>query len=533
MDIAIDFGTSNTVVARWNRATQQPETLALPGLSLRLGQNPPLIPSLLYVEDAAKQEVVLGQAVRDRGLDLSSDPRFFRNFKRGIGATIQGFVPELDGQQVTFERAGTWFLTQIIEELKTSYPEVKESLVFTVPVDSFEIYRNWLGQICQSLQIEQVRMLDEPTAAALGYGLADQEILLVVDFGGGTLDLSLVRLDLGRQANSKPLGFILQWGQKSLADSISQRPKTARVLAKAGQNLGGADIDHWLVDYFAATQGLAATPLTTRLAERLKIQLSLQSQANEVYFNDETFESYELALDRDRFELILQEHEFFDRLDDSMTQVLRQARQQGIEIEDISGVLLVGGTAQIPAVQTWVQQYFDVAKIRSSKPFEAIAQGALQLNQGVELKDFLYHSYGVRYWDRRQNCHNWHPIVKSGQPYPMTDPIELVLGASVEGQPSIELILGEMGAESGGTEVYFDGDRLVTRSLASGQTQVQPLNDREGARTIAQLTPPGYPGSDRIKVLFQVDAQRFLRMTVEDLLMNQTLLDDQPVVQLS
>jgi len=325
----------------------------------------------------------------------------------------------------------------------------------------------------------------------------------------------------------------LQWGQKSLADSTSQRPKTARVLAKAGQNLGGADIDHWLVDYFVATQGLAATPLTTRLAERLKIQLSLQTQANEVYFNDETFESYELALDRDRFEAILQEYQFFERLDESMTQVLRQARQQGIEIEDISGVLLVGGTAQIPAVQTWVQQYFDAAKIRSSKPFEAIAQGALQLNQGVELKDFLYHSYGVRYWDRRQNCHNWHPIVKSGQPYPMTDPIELVLGASVEGQPSIELILGEMGSESGGTEVYFDGDRLVTRSLASGQSQVQPLNDREGARTIAQLAPPGYPGSDRIKVLFQVDAQRFLRITVEDLLMNQTLLEDQAVVQLS
>ena len=533
MDIAIDFGTSNTVVARWNRATQQPETLALPGLSVQLGQNPPLIPSLLYVENTAENQVVLGQAVRDRGLDLSSDPRFFRNFKRGIGSPIQGFVPELDGRLVTFDQAGTWFLTRIIEELKTSYPEVKESLVFTVPVDSFEVYRNWLGQVCQSLQIEQVRMLDEPTAAALGYGLADQEILLVVDFGGGTLDLSLVRLDLGKQPNSKPLGFILQWGQKSLADSTSQRPKTARVLAKAGQNLGGADIDHWLVDYFAATQGLAATPLTTRLAERLKIQLSLQPQANEVYFNDETFESYELALDRDRFESILQEHQFFERLDESMTQVLRQARQQGIEIEDISGVLLVGGTAQIPAVQTWVQQYFDVAKIRSSKPFEAIAQGALQLNQGVELKDFLYHSYGVRYWDRRQNSHNWHPIVKSGQPYPMAEPIELLLGASVEGQPSIELILGEMGSESGGTEVYFDGDRLVTRSLASGQSQVQPLNDREGARTIAQLTPPGHPGSDRIKVLFQVDAQRFLRITVEDLLMNQTLLDDQAVVQLS
>jgi molecular chaperone DnaK (HSP70) len=216
-----------------------------------------------------------------------------------------------------------------------------------------------------------------------------------------------------------------------------------------------------------------------------------------------------------------------------MTGVLQQARRQGIEGSDIDAVLLVGGTSQIPAVQAWVQQYFDGAKIRCEKPFEAIAQGALQLSQGIEVKDFLYHSYGIRYWNRRDNCHSWHPIIKAGQSYPMSEPVELMLGASLENQPSIELILGELGAETGATEVYFDGDRLVTRLLSGNQTAVQPLNDREGARSIAKLTPPGYPGSDRIKVLFQVDAQRFLRITVEDLLTNNTLLENQPVVQLS
>jgi molecular chaperone DnaK (HSP70) len=193
----------------------------------------------------------------------------------------------------------------------------------------------------------------------------------------------------------------------------------------------------------------------------------------------------------------------------------------------------VGGTVQIPAVQAWVQQYFEPAKIRCEKPFEAIAQGALQLSQGVELKDFLYHSYGIRYWDRRNNCHNWHPLIKAGQPYPMSNPVELVLGASLDNQPSIELIVGELGTDVDQTEVYFDGDRLVTRRLSSSQAQVQPLNDREGARNIAKLDPPGHPGSDRIKVLFRVDDQRFLRITVEDLLALRTLLDDQPVVQLS
>lgn len=532
MAIAIDFGTSNTVIARWNPVTQESETLNLPGLSVQQSLNPPLIPSLVYVEDATKAQVLVGQQVRDRGLDLKNDPRFFRTFKRGIGTDIQGFLPELDGQIVTFEQVGQWFLNQVITQLAPMQGGL-ESLVLTVPVDSFEAYRYWLGKVCQALPVEQVRILDEPTAAALGYGMGDQEVILVIDFGGGTLDLSLVQLDQSVKTASKPVGFLLKFGNKSLAETSKQKVKTARVLAKVGQNLGGSDLDNWIVDYFAKTQGLTVSPLTLRLAEKVKIQLSTQTQASEVYFNDETFESYELELDRETLEGILTEHSFFERLDESMSQLLQQARRQGIEVGDINAVLLVGGTVQIPAVQTWVKKYFTPEKIHCDRPFEAIAQGALQVTQGIEIKDFLYHSYGIRYWDRRNNRHSWHPIIREGQPYPMTQPVQLVLGASVENQPSIELIMGELGSDTGGTEVYFDGDRMITRRLDNDVTTVKPLNDRDGARTIAKLTPPGFPGSDRIKILFLVDEQRFLRITVEDLLTNETLLENQLVAQLS
>lgn len=530
MTIAIDFGTSNTVISRWNQTTQQPEIVKLPGLSIISGQNPPLIPSLVYVENAAENKVVIGQQVRDKGYDVNTDSRFFRNFKRGIGTDIKGFLPEIDGQVVSFEQVGELFLKEVVATVR-KVPLPVESLIFTVPVDSFEAYRHWLGQVCQSLQVEQVRMIDEPTAAALGYGMAEAEILLVIDFGGGTLDLSLVRLDSSVQ--KQPLGFILKWGEKLLSESSNQKVRTAKVLAKSGQNLGGSDIDNWLVDYFAQNQGIEKTPLTTRLAEKLKIQLSVEKQATEVYFDDESLESYELGLGRDEFEEILTQQGFFASLDESMNQVLQQAKRQGIESADINAVLLVGGTVQIPAVQRWVEQYFDMAKVRCEKPFEAISQGALQLSQGVEVQDFLYHSYGIRYWDRRKNAHSWHPLIKSGQPYPMSTPVELVLGASVNSQPSIELVLGELGAESGGTEVYFDGDRLITRKIAGEQTAVQPLNDTEEGRSIAKLNPLGNPGSDRIKVLFWVDESRFLRVTVEDLLTNETLVYEQAVVQLS
>jgi molecular chaperone DnaK (HSP70) len=304
------------------------------------------------------------------------------------------------------------------------------------------------------------------------------------------------------------------------------------VLAKAGQNLGGTDIDRWLLEHFQQTLALPSTPLTQRLVERLKVQLSSQPQASEVLFDETTFDSYDLSLDRDRFTAILQQHQFFERLDDSLKQVLQQARRQGVDRREIDAVLLVGGTTQMPAVQQWIAQYFEPTKIRCEKPFEAIAQGALHLAQGIEVRDFLYHSYGVRYWDRRQNCHNWHPIIHAGQPYPMPEPLELVLGASVDNQPNIELILGELGASTGGTEVYFDGDRLLTRHLSEGQLSVQPLNNHEGS-CIAPLNPPGFPGSDRIKVQFRVDDQRLLRISIEDLFLNQVLITDQVVAQLN
>jgi molecular chaperone DnaK (HSP70) len=531
---AIDFGTSNTAIARWNIATQQPEIISLPGLTQQIGENPPLIPSLVYIEDARTERIILGQAVRDRGLDLTTDSRFWSSFKRGIGTEIKGFLPELDERSITFEIVGEWFLTHLIKSLQSQTEDPINSLILTVPVDSFEAYRSWLSNIFQSLNIEQIRLIDEPTAAALGYGTTASEVLLVVDFGGGTVDLSLVRLDLNKNQNQKkPLGFILKWGDRNLGESSQQKLKTARVLAKAGQNLGGSDIDNWIADWFVRSQNLVKSPIITRLVERLKIKLSQQTEASEVYFNDETFETYELALDRAQLEAILQEKQFFETLDNLMTQVLQRGRLQGIEIDNIDAVLLVGGTTQIPAIQTWIETYFDRQKLHGERPFTAIASGALQLAQGIEVKDFLYHSYGIRYWNRRENCHSWHPLIEAGQPYPMNQPVELFLGASAENQPRIELIIGELGAQTGATEVYFDGDRLVTRTLGSGETNVQPLNDREGARTIANLEPPGMPGRDRLKLQFTVDAQRTLRLTVEDLLTDTTLLNHQAVVQLS
>ena len=308
MVLAIDFGTSNTVLCRWNAATQSAEVLTLEAVAQRSAASG--VPSLVYVEDAQQDRVLIGQPVRDRGLDQSSE-RCFKNFKRGIGTSIQGFMPDVDGRSLSFEQLGDWFLTQVMEQLQQQENDGLDEVVLTVPVDSFETYRSWLGALCQRWDISRVRMIDEPTAAALGYGLTSNETVLVIDFGGGTLDLAIVQL---RGGPSQGLGHILKWGQKALGNS-AQQVSTAKVLAKAGENLGGADIDQWVAQDLCDRHNLPLSALTLRLAEQLKIQLSTALSASESYFDDETFDSYELTLTRDQFEAILQRQGFFERLD--------------------------------------------------------------------------------------------------------------------------------------------------------------------------------------------------------------------------
>jgi len=522
---ALDFGTTNTVIARWNPLSQQAETVTLGNLSQTLTPGAALMPSVVYVENAAQNQVMVGRSVLDRGLDKSA--RFFQNFKRGVGAPIQGFLPELDGVLLSFERLGEWFLGEILRRLEEQEGQKLEQLILTVPVDSFETYRLWLSQICQDWAGE-IYLLDEPTAAALGYGRPDANLVLVLDIGGGTADFSLVRLNAAQSAPAR--GFLLKgWGRKV-------EPKAGlktQVIAKAGTALGGSDIDYWLQDYFCQTLNLQPSTWILRLAERLKIALSSQETATEVYFDDQALETYEFSLTRPQLEDILVKKGWFERLEGLLNQVRQQALGQGITFEQIDAVLLVGGASQTPSFQTWAEQYFTPAQICGDNPLTTVAQGALQILQGRQVQDYLYHSYGVRYWNRRKNCHSWHPIISAGQNYPMSQPVELTLGASLPNQPSIELIIGELGASSGAAEVYWDNGRLLTRSLAEAETQVYPLNDRPGARQIAQLDPPGAPGSDRVKVRFWVDEKRYLRLSVEDLLQQKLLLQEQVVAQLS
>src|SRR3982750_1290440 len=98
--VAIDFGTTNSVVAVWNDETELAEVVQLSGLSSPVTPDTmPLIPSLLYVHDAKSSHITMGQAVREQKLDSQQDNRLFRNFKRGIVATPSPAPRIIDGVQ--------------------------------------------------------------------------------------------------------------------------------------------------------------------------------------------------------------------------------------------------------------------------------------------------------------------------------------------------------------------------------------------------------------------------------------------------
>ncbi len=147
--LAIDFGTTNSVVARWNDETASAEIVALSGLSFTGGDSdrPPLIPSLLYVHDDAS--VTCGQAVQDGQLHYRRDNRLFRNFKRGIVTPTAETTRTLDGVEWSDRDAGRRFMRSLLDALPNK-AEI-DQLVLTAPVVAFEDYLVWLTALMSDL----------------------------------------------------------------------------------------------------------------------------------------------------------------------------------------------------------------------------------------------------------------------------------------------------------------------------------------------------------------------------------------------
>ncbi|MCC3435596.1 MAG: Hsp70 family protein [Oscillatoriales cyanobacterium] len=527
--VAIDFGTSNTVVCILNPDTQTPETLRLGEMSRIFKtkkSNPdaleiPVVPTLVFVKNAG--ELVLGEKVRSQRLGQSQPDRFFKAFKRDLAADYQPPARNIDGESYTPESVAEQFIRTIWKQLYQQNIQ-PDKLIFTVPVGAFERYLDWFRDLAESLGVEEVQLIDESTAAALGYAVQRPgSLVLVVDFGGGTLDLSLVRTAVipfakGGSEISPPLGKEGLGGVR------------AEVLAKSDAYVGGEDIDIWIVEDYLRQIGSSRAEVggvgwqnLLEIAEKLKIQVSQVNEAKESWFDDENFMSYDLQLNRDQLEEILESRQLLEQLREALDEVLSIALGKGIGKADIEQVLLVGGTSMIPAVSNLVVSYFGRQKVKTDKPFEAVAHGALALTQLASVDDYLRHTYAIRLWEPYAKAYTYSPIFSKEMKYPCESSEELTLQVAIEGQREIRLDIGEV-AEVSQAEVTFNEKGQMTSSLLNKHSDFRSLESHHQEVCVAHLNPPGVLGIDRVSVSFEVDEKRVLLATVRDLVTGKVLV---------
>ena len=514
-----------------------------------------VVPTLVFVNKAG--ELVVGEKVRSQRLGQSQPDRFFKAFKRNLAADFQPPPRNIDGDTYTAESVAEHFIKTLWKQLYLQNIQ-PEKVIFTVPVGAFERYLDWFRDLGENLGVAEIQVIDESTAAALGYAVKRPgSLVLVVDFGGGTLDLSLVRTAVTPPLppltkGGRNLAPPLTKGERNLASprSLGERNLAppldkgglggvrAEVLAKSDAYVGGEDIDIWIVEDYLRQIGSSRAEVgpvgwqnLLEIAEKLKIQLSQVNEAKESWLDDENFMSYDLQLNRDKLEEILESRQLLEQLRESLDEVLSIAQGKGIAKADIEQVLLVGGTSLIPAVSNLVVSYFGRQKVKADKPFEAVAHGALALTQLASVDDYLRHSYAIRLWEPYAKAYAYSPIFSKEMKYPCQSSEELTLQVAIEGQREIRLDIGEV-AEVSQAEVIFNEKGQMTSSLLNKKTDFRSLESHHQQVCVAHLNPPGVLGIDRVSVSFEVDERRVLLATVRDLVTGKVLVEKGAIAKL-
>jgi molecular chaperone DnaK (HSP70) len=411
--------------------------------------------------------------------------------------------------------------------------------VVTTPVEAYEGYRAEVSTIFRSLGVDKVRFLDEPVAAALGYGLGQKErrVALVVDFGGGTLDVAAVALS-----------------PKGVAEG------RAEVLGKEGRPIGGNVVDRWLLSEVARRLGYplpeagAEEPFWMRmmLAETCRVkealffresELLVPTPPDELHRFEERIrgESQTLQLHREELVSLLEAQGLYETLDECVNGALEQAASHGVTERDVEDVLMVGGSTLLPMVYRRFEDRFGRDKVRAWQPFEAVAYGAAAFSaDAAQPSDFIVHDYAFVTHDLSTHQKQYSVIVPRGTRFPTADNFwrrQLVPTCSLgEPETMFKLVICEVGRDFDGDRRFaWDADGRLHKlggQKGQGAPLVVPLNETNP--TLGYLKPPHPPDDKRprLEIAFGVNDDRWLCATVYDLRTKRYMMREEPVVRL-
>lgn len=438
----------------------------------------------------------------------------------------------LDGREISHQEAGKDFLSSVLlfaaEELNIGDEEV----ALTVPVEAFEHYENWLGEVAESAGLPRFRLIDESSAAALGYGAHIQpgNVYLIFDFGGGTLDVSVVLIEEAEEAKAG---------------------RRCRVLGKAGTEIGGATIDQWLFQEVLSQSRRSDADEDVRMVskallvecERAKERLSTFERADVSVINPTTGAVLAADFTRHQFEEVLDKREVFSQIDQVIRRALNAARERGYQEESIQSVLLVGGSSQIPSVQRTLQRIFGRDRVMLNRPLDAVARGAAAFVSGVDFYDHIQHEYAIRHLNRQKGGYEFRPIVKRGTAYPTKEPLaRLTVKAAYTGQTQLGLTVFEVsetrsrgGSGSAQVELVFDpsGAARIMDVLPDEEDRRSMFWMNEKNPTFLEADPPAQQGEPRFEVEFNIDGNKRLLITATDIKTGRVTHRNYPVVKLT
>ncbi|MEW6157042.1 MAG: Hsp70 family protein [Verrucomicrobiota bacterium] len=539
--LGIDFGTSNTVLAVWDATHREGIPMHVP----EMGQIHPASASLLVdspdesaLTKAAEISVIpslihyagdgrrwIGEQVRQK--NLTNSDRTFSLMKRYI-ANRSPVARRLDGRSITHFAAGQDFLSAVlllaIEEMKVG----DEEMAFTVPVEAFEHYVDWLTRVTESIGVARFRLIDEPSAAALGYGAHIQpgHVYLIFDFGGGTLDVAVVLIE---------------------EESQSASGRRCRVLGKAGRELGGSTLDAWLFQEVLRRHGRSDSDEDVRkMSSQLlgecraaKEKLSRDTRAEITAMNPATGAVLGTGITREEFEALLDAREMFTHMDQTVRRALNASRERGYSEDHIQSVLMVGGSSLIPSVQKAVQRIFGRDKVRLERPLDAVARGAAAYAAGMDFFDHIQHDYAIRWFNPQKGDYDYRVLVQRGTSYPTPEPIaRLTIKATQPGQTQLGIAIFEVatgGTADKGVELVFDssGAARVVEVLPEEEERRRYFWINEQSPTFLPAEPPAQKGEPRFTVEFGIDSHKRLLITARDLKTGRLTHQEFPVVKLT